>query len=320
MNWPLSRGATRTLVKAAFGLTLVALLLLRLDVHQVLAALGRFSLPHVTIALALFAASWPVAAWRWRLFAPGIAFRQLLGLTLVGQFYAIVLPGQIAGEAVKAYRVAKGSADAERLAASVAMDRVIGTLTLLIVACAGMVATPHALPLVLRELFGILVVLFVAAIFMFNIPLIHTVAERSIVLLARMPRLQAAAPSLRRAILAWQDFARAPWRLGMSLLCGIALQFVAIAMYAVLAIDLGIDLPIADWAWIVGVSSVAMLLPVSVGGIGLREGSLIGCLGYLGIAGEKAIALSLVVFAVTLSGAIVGAITELTGAYKMKEA
>jgi hypothetical protein len=83
------------------------------------------------------------------------------------------------------------------------------------------------------------------------------------------------------------------------------------AVLALLARNLGIDLPLADWAWIFGLVSLAVLVPLSIGGIGLREGALVGSLALLGVAGGKALALSFGVFAIALAGAMTGALCEI---------
>jgi hypothetical protein len=82
----------------------------------------------------------------------------------------------------------------------------------------------------------------------------------------------------------------------------------------VLGMNLGVVLAPADWAWVVATASVAVLLPLSVGGLGLREGALIGCLSWLGVSGELAVALSLGVFAIMLIGALLGGMIEVAHA------
>lgn len=304
--------ATRTFLKVTFGLMLIAALLWRLDLHKIGTAFRGFTWPYLFGTLGLFVISLPISAVRWRLFAPRFSFHRLLALTSIGQFYAVVLPGQIAGEAVKAYRLAKGNADAERLAASVVIDRLIGTISLLLVAAGGMIVSPHAIPTALRQLFAILVVLLTCSLFVLNIPAAYLLAERVIGKLATFRRLERIAPMLERLMIAWREFSRSPSRLVASLLLGVALQFITIGMYSLLARNLNIHVALADWAWIVGVTSLAMLLPVSIGGIGMREGSLVGCLGFLGVAGEPAIVLSLGLFLTsTLTGALIGGALEL---------
>lgn len=300
----------RAILKALFGLTLLALLLWRLDLHAVVSALSRFTWPWLLGALALMTASWNLAALRWKLFAPRFSFMRLLELTLIGQFFAIVLPGQLAGELVKAYRLAKGNVDAERLAASVMVDRIVGTIALLLVASFGAMHSSHALPGALVWTFAGMTAILIASLFTLRLPAFRLIAIDLVGRLERT-RLRRAAIPLHRAIEAWVDFGGAPGRLLASLFVGVVFQLVGVAILAVLATNLGIILPAADWAWIYGLVSLAVLIPISIGGIGLREGALVGCLDWLGIDGAHAIALSLGVFAVTLGGALFGGALEL---------
>lgn len=299
-----------TALKAAFGLLLVALLLWRLDLHAIGTALGRYSWPWLLAALGLITATSPLAAARWKLFVPKASFFRLLELTLIGQFYAIVLPGQLAGELVKAYRLAKGKVEAERLAASVAVDRIVGTLALLIVASGGLLLSPHRLPGALAWLFTGLTLVLVASLYALRLQPIQRVAICLVTSLERT-RLHGLSASLHRATDAWRDFAGSSGRLLASFVLGILFQLLGVAIFAVLANNLGIGLPLADWAWIVGVVSLAILIPVSIGGIGLREGALVGSLAFLGVAPERAMALSFGVFATTLVGALIGGLLEL---------
>lgn len=300
----------RTLLKALFGLLLVASLLWRFDFHAVMTALLRYRWPWLLAALSLMSLSWLLAAVRWKLFATRFSYVRLLELTLIGQFYAVVLPGQLAGEVVKAWRLARGNVDAERLAATVLIDRIIGTLSLVLVASTGLMLSQHSLPPALAAVFFGLALLLITCVLALNAGPVHSTAVRVSVWLERT-RLKRFALSLHRGIDAWHGFGKSPSRLIASMLIGVAFQLLGVLIFRTLGSNLGIDLPLVDWAWIFGTVSIAVLIPVSIGGIGLREGALVGCLGFLGITGGNAIALSFGVFAITLSGAVAGGIVEL---------
>jgi glycosyltransferase 2 family protein len=77
-----------------------------------------------------------------------------------------------------------------------------------------------------------------------------------------------------------------------------------------LASKIGIELRVADWLWVFAVVSLAVLLPLSLGGIGIREGAFVGVLGFLGVAAELALALSLTIFAFQILVASAGAILD----------
>jgi hypothetical protein len=77
--------------------------------------------------------------------------------------------------------------------------------------------------------------------------------------------------------------------------------------------ELGVRIHFADWCWLFGLISIATMLPFTIGGIGLREGSFVGALALFGVAAEQALALSLAVFGLLLAGAMVGAVLDWTG-------
>jgi len=303
------RAHIRTAMKAAFGLLLIALLVRRVDVGAIKSALGLYTWSWLLAATTIMVASWPIAALRWRIFVPSVPLRRLLELTLIGQFYSIVLPGQLAGELAKAYRLAKGRAEAEKLAASVVADRIIGMIALLLVAGLGMAYSSSRLPATVAWIFVGMTLALTICMFITRAAPVYALVTRSISRLEGT-RLRVLASSLHRAVAAWHDFAGTPRRLFASLALGLVFQALGVLMVAMLGANLGIALPLADWAWIVGVMSLAVLLPITIGGIGLREGALIGCLGFAGVASATAIALSFGIFAVTLFGALAGGAVE----------
>lgn len=304
--------ALRTAIKLAVSLALLGVILWRLDLHAILEAIGRYHVQHVAFAAFVFLLATLIGVARWRLFVPEVAFVPLLRLSFIGQFYAMVLPGQVAGEAVKAYRLAKGQEQMARLAGSVLVDRVIGTLSMLAIGDLGYLLSsgvPHALGLSLLGLTAALG----GALIALRIPAVCRLALRVPERLQRSRRRHASlAAPLASAIGVWRDYGMDLGRLASSLAMGLVMNGLAVAIYVILASDLGIHLPLVDWLWVTATVALAVLLPISVAGIGLREGALIACLGYLGVQGEGAVALSFGVFSVAALGALVGWLAEIT--------
>ncbi len=82
-------------------------------------------------------------AWRWRIILAGAGLPaklfHLFRLTLIGYFYNLVMPGGMGGDLAKAVYVAKEHPEGRALAgSSVAVDRLLGVLSLLIVALVGL--------------------------------------------------------------------------------------------------------------------------------------------------------------------------------------
>ena len=59
----------------------------------------------------------------------------------------------------------------------------------------------------------------------------------------------------------------------------------------------GIELKMVDWLWDFAGILLAVLLPLSLGGIGIRKGAFVGVLGYLQVPGKLWLARSLTIIA-----------------------
>jgi uncharacterized membrane protein YbhN (UPF0104 family) len=102
---------------------------------------------------------------------------------------------------------------------------------------------------------------------------------------------------------------------------GIALIFhgLCLAIHVIVGRTLGIQLETSVWMLVYGAVALLMLLPVSVAGLGLREGGYVGLLGLFGVAAPTALALSLVFFIFTLFGAILGWFAEMTDSERSQD-
>ena len=74
---------------------------------------------------------------------------------------------------------------------------------------------------------------------------------------------------------------------------------------------LGLELGLLEIAWVRSAALVVGLLPLTVGGLGLREGTTVALLAFFGVAPADALSLSLLAFIVTVLGVgLVGGIAE----------
>jgi len=302
-----------TFAKIAFGLTLICIISWRFDPHSILNAIGSYSILPVLIAVLLFLLASLIATSRWRLYVPGFRYKVLLRLFFIGQFYGMLLPGQLAGEAVKAYRIAKGQAEKTSLITSVIVDRVVSTLAMLFLGAFGLGLTPLDIsPALSISLFS-LTALLCAMLIGLRIPVVFAFFVGASEQFRRIgPRSAKAASAIDRFLSVWRDYSKAPFTLLLSFVLALVFHFMAVALYAILAFDLGIHVTLVDWLWINAVVSLALVLPVTIAGIGVREGVLIGSLGILGVPGEQAIALSIGLFALMVLGALIGWWAEIT--------
>jgi glycosyltransferase 2 family protein len=271
-----------------------------------------FSLKAITYCVSLSFLAYVLAGIRWHVLLPTFGTFRLMAVNFVGQFYATVLPGQMAGEFAKAYHLGKGRSDAEHIAASVIVDKLVSLLGLLIVAVIGLVASNTRLPSELLFSFLLLILLLLGGLFALKIPyvnkIIHLFLKKWVVLL---PRFESVIFRVTLLLDAWGGYLTQPFRLIHAFVLAVFFQLICVFFVILLAQDLSIDISFANWCWIFGLVSIAVLLPISIGGIGVREGTFAGALSLFGVPLEKSIALSLAVFAISLVGAFIGGFLEI---------
>lgn len=291
-------------LKIFLTLVLLGALFWRVNFASVLRALGQFSARVWILNALLYFLGWVVATAKWKVLTPQFGFGKLLRLNFVGQYYSTLLPGQIAGEAIKAYRLGKGRIDAEALAASVIVDKITGLAALLAVAVAGLVATRTAVNPPVVWFFVAFGIVFSVAIFLVTMGWAPRVFRSRALRLGNLRQ---------RAEKLWEGsrgYLRRPTALLLSTALGVVFQLAAIVMNILFSQDLGVSIPFVDWCWLFALISLVGILPFTIAGLGLREASFVGVMALAGVSAEKALAMSLAIFSLMLAGAVVGGVLE----------
>lgn len=302
------------LLRIVGTLVLFAALILLVDVKQTTRTLGTLRLDTAALAAGLALLSWLIAITKWKLLLRNIPFAALARFHFIGMLYNQILPGQIAGEAIKAVRLAKGREDVGKIAASVLVDRLTGLVGLGVVAGAGLLLSPMRIPQ-LQAIGGMIflgTLVFTAALFASRLPWLVEFATRKASALEQRPGLVGrAARAFHHFLDAWRSYVRDPMLVVASIAFGILFQLIGALIVKVLADGLGVDLSFSDGAWVLGIVSVAILLPVSLGGLGVREFGFVAILGLIGVASPQALSLAIACSAITLLGALIGLAVEL---------
>lgn len=300
--------STQTISYLRIGgtLALIVILVVRVDLSQVIHVFGRFAMRTWVTSLLLYLVAWAIAAVKWKTLLPRHSIRSLFALNFVAQYYSMLLPGQLAGEIVKAYRVGKGTEDAGQVAASVIVDRITGFIGLLAVAIGGIAFSRSEIDPRIISALAIASVILLVGLFCFKLPWwLHTVRSAT----GRLGRFGVQA---RRLIDAWKSYLDQPAVLVINTALAVLFQLTAVWVNLLFARELGLDIAFADWCWLFGLISIVTMLPFTIGGVGLREGSFVGSLALLGIQPEKAVALSFAVFSLILVGAAIGGALDWT--------
>lgn len=291
-------------IKFFVTLSLLIGLLIQSNLSQLVETLRQVSWPALVLAGLLVYGALIVNALKWHLLLKHYRVFELFKLNLIATYYSTLLPGQIFGEVVKAYRLGRGQQDAEMIAASVAVDKMTGLIGVLLVGLGGLYMTSSVHSSILMWIF--LALTFLLTLLLFFAQLLEMPLK---VLLSK--RFSRVMTSVEHLLSAWRTYLQSPQVLFSSLVLGIIFQLLCVGIVKVLAQSLHIPLAWNDACWIFAVVSLAVFLPLSLAGIGIREGAFVGTLHLLGISSGQALALSFSLFSFNLLTALIGGLIEL---------
>lgn len=249
-----------------------------------------------------------IAALRWRFLLGhlGIVISRVSAfcMYLFGGFYAVLLPGVLGGDAVRvALCASRTRASISRIVFSIGIERSLGLLGLTLLGSISLLA----LEVTTRELLGSQVLLIYPAVGAGGV-LTLGILYLAMHLFARFPletELGWRRYLVKLQIIVAQVRSIPPRVLGTTLVLSTLFQASDILIFAYLGTVLKIDVPLVLYFSIVPIVYFATVLPISLGGIGVREGVLTWLLTKVGVLGSDAVLLA---FLVSLNRIIVSLI------------
>ena len=263
---------------------------------DLLGMLDTLSLPWVLLAFSIAAPQLLLSAWRWRLTAGflGIAlpFRHALREYCLGNLLNQILPGGVAGDVSRAWRHARNTDSSREAWHAVLIERAAGQGVLLACALLALPFSPEIRSVVRSALAtgtsaglaAVAAVLLAGAL----------IARRFTPALGRLAR------DFARSVLARAALLR---QLALSL----ALLGSYVAVYLCCARALGVDTPAFTLVPLVFWVLVAMALPLSLAGWGVREGAAAALWLLAGMPAAEGVAISLLYGTVVLLSALAAA-------------
>jgi glycosyltransferase 2 family protein len=276
-------------VKVVVTVGIFWILLSHVDVKSVAATMRAIPFAASAAAALLVLAQPLIAALRWhfimRFLGASVRLPQTLRVFWIGQFATTLLPGAMAGDGARMWVMARSGMRASKSIDSVLLDRIaaLAGLTLLVAAILPFVGDVIA-PASLR---------YAGAVVLAAGTMVGFIAGVCL-------RLPASSQNFRagRAFAYLLDDLRAicspPWRLaGLVGLSAFAVALNGLTVF-VLVRSLGVQIRLSDCLALMPVVILVTTLPISLGGWGLREGSMVGLLSIVGVPPAVSFSVSIV--------------------------
>jgi uncharacterized protein (TIRG00374 family) len=299
------RAAGSLLFRAVASLVLLGIISLEVDWRTAGERVAEGQWPWCAAAVCLILSAYVVGALRWHALLRGADVEQTFGATLraymLGMFANNFLPTGFGGDATRALIAGRSGSRLVRVATSVLTDRITSIACLVLLAWVALAADARAVP---GQVAAALLTVTVAGALATGVALVllwrgGRFARRlpaSVVSRAADARATLAMYAQQRSLLAW------------TVVLGLVFQALTVAATSVLARGLGLDLPFALVAAVVPLVLLATVLPISLAGFGVREGSYVILLATAGVSTTDATVLSLMLAATVAVASAAGAL------------
>lgn len=303
-------GNWRIWLKLAVTLTLLSLLVSRMDLRQFWDVLKSADWWLVMAAGMLHLATVLPSVARWRsilahfeIFTP---FGKLSQICLIGYFFNMFLPSAIGGDFFRAFYLAKR--ESRRMSTtltSTVLDRIAGLTAMLLIAQVAVLVWPvsvHGKPL--APLIGLLVLGFFLGIGAIFHPAIHRLLVR-IFRRFGLGGMEERLEQVSRGL----ELLRRSWSTVLIVVGASAvIQSAVIAAMWLAALAIGLDAPFYLFLIFIPLVNLSVALPLTINGVGLRESMYFLLFSELGVPVEMAVTLSLLNLLVVAMTALPGGI------------
>jgi uncharacterized protein (TIRG00374 family) len=298
-----ARGWTIIALRWAAALVVLGVLLHFLPLATVRSAIARIPPEHFLAALAGYLLAHALGVLKWRMVVNAAGAELDLATSLQcyggGLFGTLFLPSIVGGDVIRlAVGLRRSSRPAAVLAGNI-VDRFLDVAAQAGLVILGLLLLPGSLPESLRSIAGrTLLVAVATGAFLFAI----VFSLRRVVLRGRSIRFRRRLARLRHAL---RGVSSRPHVLVAGWLAGTAIQSTFLILTAWLAVACGLRLPLRVWLFAWPLAKLAALLPLTQGGIGVREAALVALLAPFGAAGPLVLAAGLVWEGVIVTGGII---------------
>ncbi|MBX7167876.1 MAG: glycosyltransferase [Pirellulales bacterium] len=278
----------------------------QIDWAEMVHSLGQVGWSYWFAALGVYLVAQTISSVRWgglaRAVALGASHGQFLQLYFEGMFFSLCLPTSVGGDVVKAYRLAPTLATRVLAGCTVLADRLTGLTALLSIATVAIIGQSLAAGLV--SWIAVIVLVGAAVAFLTRAGLV--LAQQHAARLTLLPRVG-------RLIGALQPYFDRPPVIAAALAWSLAIQALNIVCVWTLGQALGLEIPASAYCVAVPIVSLLTVLPLSINGVGIREGGLALLLAGYGMTHEAGIALGLLWFLVVMASGLIGGAVYLLG-------
>ncbi|HEU4726199.1 MAG TPA: lysylphosphatidylglycerol synthase transmembrane domain-containing protein [Candidatus Eisenbacteria bacterium] len=294
-------------VKIALSIALFAYVVAKVSPGNVWAVVRRANPTYLAAAAALFVFSNLVGSWLWArlLRAQGvqIPYRKAAAYYFVGLFFNNFLPSNIGGDIARISDASKYATNVSSVFSATLMDRLIGVVAIALLAVLASFASLDRFHL--YAIYGGIVL-----IFLFSLALFLSVFHRGVLKAFEWPfrvlKLRKVEEAIGRLLDDLHGFRNEKAALRAAFLASTLVQISRIYVHYLVGVSLGVRLAAGYYFLFVPVLAALVSLPISMNGLGIREGASVVLFQMAGLTREQAFTIPFVTYLMSVFISLLG--------------
>ncbi len=290
----MNRNQFFNILKIVVSIVLLVFIFSSIDFQLFLVTVRRANPWWLAVAVVIMMVGVVLRAWRWKILLDAIGaivpLGELTAIYFIGFLFNNLLPSGLGGDAIRMVELNRHTQHGSDAVTSVVVDRFLGLLALQFIALIALIFSWNAVPIAIAY--------FTVLIFFASIMLGYLLINRSL-----YSALQNRIPPFRRLTQIkmvnnlFESFQRYPLpAIGQSFLVSLLFNVSLIAMNVFIGWALGAQVTLGQYAVFVPITSLVLIIPISFAGLGVREETYRQLFGQIGVSGEVAVAMSLLVY------------------------
>ena len=290
------------LLRVAITAIILALLARGIDMGASAHAIAAIDLRYLALVLGLVALDRSVMIWRWILLlrSSGIQITNAAAarLFLVSSFVGSFLPAGVGADAARAYGLSRETTSGSEALASVAVDRLLGVMSITVMAMVGVSVWPatRSDPRFIAAILGMMLICRALLSLDWWLRLIVPQSLHDAAFVRKLLRLGEALSRYR---------GRRPVLVSV-MIWSLIVQILRITQAYFLGVGLGMTVPYSYYLLFMPVGLLMLLLPISISGFGAPQGVIVWMLRPMGVPDPQSFALTTLIILTGLAGNLPG--------------
>ena len=297
-----------TLLKVCISGVILFILFRSIDLELFWGTVKSVPLTALVAGVVIIFGTQAISSYRWQTILKKdmcVPYTRLLSIYLVGMFFNNFLPTMVGGDVIKGYYLYKSSKRGDVSLASIFLDRYSGfTAMMAITTVAVIVGYPLLKGAGLAGVFVLLIGAFVGLSLVIWVGPLHSWAM-SLLSKIHLYGINKKIDNTYKVLMSYKGHKDI---LAIIFGCSMVVQLGVMLGYAIIGRGMGIDVGLGYYFLFIPLATVVSMVPISLAGLGLREGVMVYLFTLVGATKEQALTLSLVWFALMVLVSVLGGV------------